>query len=410
MKRHIIRALAMVVIAVLLAVPASAGWKYVYFDMYTAAGAVNYPVNFWLNWDKYDSHFTMYKNINSMRVYVTVFNASYDAFKQQTANWNADDADPPAAGNPSANVGSPGTISWTDEELSDGGANDDIITFYMWGADFFRDVYGKPLGVSVLIAPHPDRKVGLNPIVEVTVNNANIYNVKVVYPRQAVRGIDIPDIAGSLGTVCVQDGDPALKAGEFTHEPMGHIGTIQVGGGILGGAGFTTTGYEGILNLISRARRIKKFNILQGGTMDKTIASGGRIIRVYTDNGLGTPVGKPGVKVATTPLIGAGWQINYDDDGASVARPWGINRVVMKRGGNNARVTAGSDPTAATVAGWAFQGIIKKLRCDDKGGGANAGLNGCTFVTLGIPKKTGSAVITGCTVETPNESIDLNTL
>jgi hypothetical protein len=114
--------------------------------------------------------------------------------------------------------------------------------------------------------------------------------------------------------------------------------------------------------------------------------------------------------VASAPTIGAGWQIQYSDSPEFRSTPFGVGRVIMKRGGKDARVTAGSDPTASDVADWDFQGKIKKIVCNDKGGGANTGVDSCTFVTLGIPKVGGTAAIVNSTVETPTESIDLSTL
>jgi hypothetical protein len=413
MKRHTLRMLVLALVTVALSMPAAAGWKYVNFNMYSEGGnpplgTVDYNVHFWLNWERYQSHFTMYKVAGSMRIYVTVFGASYEAFKQQTSEWDSDDQDGrPNPGDPAAGIGSPGAINWTDDTLVD---NDGNINFVIWCPDFFRDVYGHPLRVSVFVAPHPGRRYGPNPDVNVTVNNGVLESVKVVYPRQPTRGGDEQvDIVDDLGRVSAQCGYPEFSIEDFNNRAIGWIGVIHVGGGILGSSSEDTTGWQGLLHLISRARRHKKIGLLQGGTMDQLIATGGRMTRIYTDNGLGAPVA-PGMPDATAPEIGAGWRLEYDDNGPDHATPFGVSRVVMKRGGLNARVTAGSDPTASTPADWAFQGQIKKIVCKDKGGGANTGVNDCTFVTLGVPKKTGTAAIVNSWVETPNASIDLNTL
>jgi len=418
MKRHTLRAIVLAIVTIAMTVPANAGWKYVNFNMYTQggnppSGTVDYNVHFWLLWQRYQSHFTMYKVVNNMRVYVTVFGASYAGFKQQTVDWNAGDADPPTPFDPAAGFGSPGTISWTNDELTDG-SDDDVITFYMWCADFFRETYGHPLRVSVLVAPHPDRKYGPSPDVNIIVNNGVIESAKVVYPRLPTRGQDVVDVEGDLGHVYVMCGDYNLDVSDFNNGAIGWIGALHVGGGILGGSDGVNedevSGWQGLLHLISRARRHRKIGLLQGGSMDGLIASGGRMTRIFTDNGLGAPVA-PGMPEASAPEIGAGWQIQYDNNGP-VARstPFGIGRVIMKRGGKDARVTAGSDPEGTAAADWDFQGKIKKIVCNDKGGGANTGVDSCTFVTLGIPKVGGTAAIVNSTVETPTESIDLSTL
>lgn len=395
MRRRVLQLVVIAAVAVFGSMAAQAGWDHESFNVYTQGGSppegiVDYNVNFWLLSERYASHFTMYKVCGDMRIYVMVQKASYLAFKQQTVAWDVDDAEPLTPGDAYAGVGSPGTITWIDDELYDG----DEINFNMWCPDFFRDHYGEPLQVSILVAPQPDRRYGLCPNVNVHINNGILAGLKVTYPRLP----GVTALEGTVGEVTATCGWDIDRA-DFINGPIGWIGALHVGGGIIADE---TVAYQGLMDLIARGRRQPKLGgLLQGGTMDGTIVSGGRIGRIFTNNGLGT--------ASANPQIGAGWQIALGDDGVDIPTPFGIGRVVMKRGGNGARVTAGSDPTASTRSKWAFQGSIKKIICKDKGGGANTGVTGCTFVSLETPKVITSTTIASSVVETPHASTPINT-
>ena len=367
MKSNLARSLMLILTVLLFVSSASAGWRFYSYDARTdikTDGSVNPTkhVQYYVDQYRYMSYFTIYKpNVSGMRVYITVWGASYWAFEQymlfgkstSTVYTKPDGTDIVYGG-----------IDMSDAALSAGG--DEVkITMYM--SDEFKKLYGHNPQVGVWVIGQPGQVAGYQPDVTVDIDNAHIRFIKVDYPRPQIR------IDGEVGNTNLNFVGGGAKVKGITELDMPYgIGGIIVRGGFIE----DSTSQTGFGQLVSRGRRVKK-TLIAGGSCHGAIVTRGKIGRIFMSNGLGSPAGT-GVPSAKVPKIATGY-----NSVTKVRYPRGIRKIILKRGGLNAIVAAGEDTGSST---WMPIGSIGKLVVNLKKYGLNTGLNDCTFASYATTK------------------------
>ena len=304
---------SMLVAALLIAVAASsvmAGWQPVQFTY------GNDTVFYYVSTKVGQDCFTLYKDNNSYRVYVTLQGVGYEEFKQSVVKWSA-------GSKPSTDTelgyGSMTACTLTEGSMFDANGN---VKFEMYLADRFA---GRNPKLSVVVMPHPTVNAhnGGSPSVTVTSANCDVSGVKVVYSPRPV------DASGSQlapnGTVVVTTG--TVDTPYYFGPNFGHLGTIDVMGGLFGDC--KIRGNCGTLLAQARKCTIKpggaKQKVLQGGSLgDSQIFIGGKIGTISARNGLVGAGGKEAKK-----RIVSGYADNANPKFYSSAA--NIGQVVVKR-------------------------------------------------------------------------------
>ena len=364
---------SVLVAALVFAVAASsvmAGWKYEQFP--SGNDVIRYRVSTKVGQDC----FTIYKEVNSYRVYITFQGVGYDEFKASVVKWNAGTRQAPA--DSELALGAMTCATLTDGSMFDANGN---VKFEVYLADRFA---GRNPKLSVVLMPHPANNAhnGASPSLTVTAANCSVAGVRAVYSPRPV------DASGSqlapAGTVAVSTG--TVDSQFYTYN-YGNVGTIDVLGGLFGTV--KIRGNCGTLLSQARTCTIKpggtKQKVLQGGSMgDTEIFVGGRIGTVSARDGLVGGGGKDAKKRIVSGYVDAANPKYYSS-------PADIRQIVVKRGWDKPCVVAGSeynanyDSTAPTF----YNGNIALFRVNNKGDGTCSGQTGAAFTSALPPRVTG---------------------
>ncbi len=339
----------------------------------------------------YGGSFAMFQYVGGMRFYVFVEGADFDDFYKKM-KWGtlAINQEPNEGGHPYV-----GGIMFP----SKGGTE---INFKMYASDYFQDQYGKPLRLRFLVLGKPGANGGVMPKINIDVDNAHIDKVKVNYGRTrvVVSGTGTTNVTTRDATVnvtCGVGGAANALAGQQT-QYRGGIGGILVGGGFIG----ECKSGKGIPMLVARCRNIRKFKLRMGGSIAGDIVSRGAIRRIIMGGGLGIKNTVHGIGSARKGSISAGW-----DGTAPYMR--NIKKVVLKRGGNDSKIAAGDN---ASAANYYFMAGIKKIKIRNRNGSGNPNLDKCQFISQWKSKVVGDAkaTATDSNLDWLNGTADISTL
>ena len=364
---------SMLVAALVFAVAASsvmAGWQYVQFP--SGNDVVRYRVSTKVGQDA----FTIYKEVSSYRLYITIQGVGYEEFKSSVVKWNTGARQAPA--DSELGWGAMTCATLTDGSMFDANGN---FKFEIYLPDRFA---GRNPKLSVVLMPHPASNAhsGGSPALAVTAANCSIAGVKAVYTPRPV------DASGSQlapnGTVSVTTGTADSQYYTYNY---GNVGTIDVLGGLFG----TVKIRGNCVTLLSQARTctIKpggtKQKVLQGGSMgDTEIFVGGRIGTVSARNGLVGAGGKDAKKRIVSGYVDSANPKMY-------STPADIRQIVVKRGWDKPCVVAGSEYNAnyESTAPTFYNGNIGLFRVNNKGDGTCSGQTGGCFTSDYAPRVTG---------------------
>ncbi|RLD11386.1 MAG: hypothetical protein DRI44_03715 [Chlamydiae bacterium] len=359
MNSKIARTILLSLAALIFISSAFAGdWQHLVFQAKTAIKTdgslpATKLVDFWVNQDRYESRFTIYKpNVKGLRVYIVVDGVSWPAFKQYTlfAATSIKSIDMPDGTKLPF-----GFLNMQDSALASGG-----ITVKAGMSGQFLKLYHHQPTISVRVIGQPGQPVGNVPNVNVDVKGGVINVVKVDYPRPAVVNFGKPGI---------------VKVKQSGQGRQSLINAVNVRGGKLDAC----LAVKGLNQLVCKGRRYKMTTII-GGMITGTSKTDGPIKKIYASNGLD---GK----------VTAGEDLS----------PNGIRKVIAVRGGNGAIITAGGTQATPTPIG-----TIGKIYINLKKNGQYTTLNNCKFYSYALPKvqlnKKHAVIanVTGCSVTTPN--------
>jgi len=321
-------------------------------------------VNFWVNQDRYESRFTIYKpNVNGLRVYIVFEGISWQAFQPYTF-FAASSINSVTL--PDGTKVPFGFLNMQDSALSAGG---NINIDAGMSGEFLKLYHHQPK-ISVRVIGQPDQPIGNTPNIDVDVKGGKINVVKVDYPRPAMV-IGDASTNFNTGTVTVKQSGDGRES---------YINAVTMRGGHLGNC----VAVHRINQLTTKGRRFKKTTIIGGDFTGTATITEGPIDKIYASNGLG---GK----------ITAG-NNHY---------PNGIRKVVCVRGGSGAKIIAGGSETIPI-------GTIGKISISLKKYGANTTLANCDFYSYALPKvrlnkkNTTFAEIVGSDVITPNGTFPID--
>lgn len=379
---------SMLVAALVALVAASsvmAGWKYEQFQ--SGNDIVRYHVSTKVGED----HFTIYKDVSSYRLYITLQSVGYEEFKNSVIKWGTGSRQNPSESDLA--WGAMTCVTMTDGSMFDANGN---FKFEIYLADCFA---GRNPKLSVVLMPRPAKNShsGGSPALAVTAANCSISGVKAVYTSRPV------DASGNqlapAGAVSVTTG--TVDSPYYGYN-QGNVGTIDVKGGLFG-----TVKIRGNCGtLFSQARKCvikpggSKKKVLQGGSMgDTEIFVGGKIGTISARNGLIGGGGKDTKKRIVSGYVDAANPKYYSDTAD-------IGKIVVKRGWDKPCVVAGSgyndnfESTAPTF----YNGAIKLFRVNNKGNGTCSGQTGGCFTSALAPRVTGKmkSSVSGNTIYVKN--------
>ncbi|GEM_PF-3445349 len=358
MKRFTFQTLIMFVAVFALASQLFAGWQKQTIVRYNTDGSVKSTVNFYVNQSGQESHFTIYKNAG-LRIYMTFFGATWPQFKNYMM-WDDQTALAPEdfphgntlPGFPLKILGMMGGVDMKDATIYNGST----INLKMFISDFFYNQYGKQVSVAFELCPYPGQVVGSLPDVNIEVDNAMIRKVQVTYPRPQM---EVKDGTNFVLAVNENQGKVTVKCNKMQTANVSHGGSI---GGIFVDGGYIqdvqALGGCDILQIRPRKlsigkKKLEKLGIvgpidpsLFGGYFKGDVEVKGRIIKVYSANGLGNK----------NISCGRDSNVSYHNRN--------LNKIILPRGSEGGKIAAGSKP--GTSGSFDFFGAIGKVVCGVK--------------------------------------------
>ena len=237
MKRYSFQTLSILIISLIVASQSFASWQKESVTSYNDDGSVANIVNFWVNQSGQQSSFTIYKRGGGMRVYITFFGATWPEFKRymkfnSSELQTADKYAPNLPEDVYKILGLYGGINMLDTEF------DGKITLGIGMSDYFYNQYGKQVEVAINIIGHP-KQVGAGPNITIEVDNADIRQLIITYPKPATKIEGTKQTPGKVVSASVLP-VVIIKCNKTTAQKITHGGNI--GGVIVNGGCIRSTG------------------------------------------------------------------------------------------------------------------------------------------------------------------------